>query len=274
LFVDNIVLAPRKGRADGPLKGSGLLEPKTFTNRRYLDALEEMALHGSGDVVSSVAKAMDQALARVDGPFVSFEESLAAFARANYALRLENGRCTRKDPADCWGFYYDPDHVYVDPALEAQLRYDGHTLLEVGFVPTSSGTEFAGLSVPDGRSKDGTSNVYTGTIPSSYGMDFVDVHLDGALHGRPLAIAFQARGDVARFNVQIWKIEKGQVRPRALTPQPEEIQQQGDSNAPHMYVIPQLDMTAYDRLGLIITRLDPGEAADPIGGYTITLQSH
>ena len=40
----------------------------------------------------------------------------------------------------------------------------------------------------------------------------------------------------------------------------------------HVYTIPQLDTSAYDRLGLIITRLDADETGDPVGSYRITLE--
>lgn len=37
--------------------------------------------------------------------------------------------------------------------------------------------------------------------------------------------------------------------------------------------IPQVDTTAYDRLALIVTRLDSDETTDPLGSYSITLDS-
>jgi len=44
-------------------------------------------------------------------------------------------------------------------------------------------------------------------------------------------------------------------------------------DAAHVYAIPSLDTTAYDRLPLIITRLDSEEMADPVGGYRVTLET-
>jgi hypothetical protein len=237
-------------------------------------ALEEMARHPTWDVVPSIAEVLDQALARAPGPFDSFEESLVAFARANYALRLENGRCKAMDSGQCGGLYYDPDHVYVDPPLEAKLRYDGQKLTEDGFVPTSSGMEFASLSSPDASGRDagtGTGQPYSGSIPSSYGMDFIEIRLDPALQNRPLAVQFQAQGGAASFSVQIWRLGTGEVRPRALTALPEVTTPSADGT--HLYFIPQVDTTAYDRLALIITRLDANEAADPEGNYQIALES-
>ena len=56
-----------------------------------------------------------------------------------------------------------------------------------------------------------------------------------------------------------------------MTPHPETVPQ--DHGAAHVYVIPRVDTTTYDRLALIITRLDSDETSDPAGNYTITLSS-
>jgi hypothetical protein len=177
----------------------------------------------------------------VDGPFRTFEESLIAFARANYALRLENGRCTAPDLATCGDLYYDPDKMYMDPPLEAELNYDTTRL------------------------------THSGAIPSSYGMDFIEIHLDPAVQDQPLTIRFQAEGVATRFNVQIWRLAGGEATPHAVTRQPEMILQYG--GGAHVYTIPQVDTLAYNRLALIITRLDPDEMTDPAGEYHITLES-
>ena len=102
-------------------------------------------------------------------------------------------------------------------------------------------------------------------------MDFVKVQLDPALHGQPLTQRFHAEGPVARFNVQVWKLAPGDAKPRAVTPQPENLPQNQDGA--HTYAIPSLDTTAYYRLALIITRLDQAESTDPAGHYHITLHS-
>jgi hypothetical protein len=210
-------------------------------------ALEEMAYHFAPDIVGSIEVAMNEAFARVDGPFRTFEESLVAFARANYALRLKNGRCIAEDPAECDRAYYDPDNTYVGPSLEAELNYDGSLL------------------------------TYDGSIATSFGMDFVEVSLNPVVHDRPLVVTFQGEGavfqgegSVAQFSVQIWKLRRG-ARPHAVTPHPEIIPQ--DHGEARVYVIPYLDTTTYDRLALIITRLDPDETSDPAANYSITLDS-
>ena len=62
-------------------------------------------------------------------------------------------------------------------------------------------------------------------------------------------------------------------KPLAVTPRPEIARQTTDGGGAHVYTIPSLDTTAYDRLALIITRLDPDETLDPVGAYTVTLDS-
>jgi hypothetical protein len=200
-------------------------------------ALEEMARHYNPDIVGSLGAAMNGAFSRFDGPFHTYEESLIAFARANYALRLENGRCLAADPTGCVGYHYDPNGLYADPLLEAQLDYDKPTL------------------------------THAGSIPASFGMDFVEIRLDRSLHNKPVIITLQGQG--AWFNVQMWKLGPGGSKPRAVTPRPETMAQQ---NADTQFLsIPHLDTAAYDRLALIITRLDTDEAVNPVGSYRITL---
>jgi hypothetical protein len=218
-----------------------------FLYERYGDmrviraALEEMAVHYQSDIVTSMRRAMDAALARFDGPFHTHEDSLIAFSRANYALRLENGRCTTEEFATCAGMYYDPESVYVNPPLAFQLDYYGEPL------------------------------AYRDAVPSSFGMDFVEIGLNPMLRGQPLTVRFQGEGDAARFNLQVWQLKWGETGPRAVTPQPEVVGRGPDGA--YVYHISAVDTTAYDRLALIITRIDADEIADPIGAYLVTLAS-
>jgi hypothetical protein len=204
-------------------------------------ALEEMARHYNPDILMGLGPAINATFARLGGPYHDFQESLIAFSRANYALRLENGRCAVMGPSECAGRYYDPELMYGHPVLETHIQYDGF-----------------------GRA-------YKGAIPSSYGMDFLEVGLDAPMLGQPLTIRFQGTGDVARFNLQVWRLKWGEEGPRAVTPQPEVVGQEPDGA--YVYHIPALDMTAYDRLALIITRLDSDESVDPVGAYHITIGS-
>ncbi len=202
-------------------------------------ALEEMALRSEPQVVQGMPQVMDRVFARVEGPFATFEESLVAFSRANYALRLANGRCALADATECQGLYFDPQGAYAKPPLEEETRYDGRAV-EV-----------------------------EGAIPASYGMDFLEVALGRGAHDGALTISVQGEGAGARFDVQIWKLGPGYAGPRAITPQPETAAV--DGSGAHRFVIPQVDTLAYNRVALIITRLDADEATDPVGGYHVTL---
>jgi hypothetical protein len=39
-----------------------------------------------------------------------------------------------------------------------------------------------------------------------------------------------------------------------------------------VYVVPEIDTAEYNRLGLIITRVDASESSDPVGAYTLVLR--
>jgi hypothetical protein len=205
-------------------------------------SIEEMARHfDSEDVVGSMERAMDAAFGRFDGPFYAFEESITAFAQANYALRLGNGRRRSSDPAECGELYCDPDDAYMGPPLEAKLYYDGSRL------------------------------TYDGAIPASYGMDFIEVSLYPTVRNRPVVITFQRKGTVAQFDIQVWKLGSRGAKPHPVTPRPEAVPQSRGEGG--VYRIPGLDTTAYNRLAIIITRLDADETTDPAGGYHITMES-
>ena len=203
-------------------------------------ALEEMAVRYDPDIVAAIGPTMDSAFARFDGPFSTFEESLIGFARANYALRLENGRCKIESFTECRGYYYDPNDSYVNPPLEAEIGYNGSLL------------------------------TYDAAIPASFGMDFVEVRLGSTARDQPILISFQGEGAVARFNVQVWKLEGGSITRRAITPHPEIAPQ--DQNGAQLYVVSDPSTTVYNKLAIIITRLDADETTDPAGNYRITLE--
>jgi hypothetical protein len=217
--------------------------------RRTLMALytgDIVDISSSTDLVGKVPEIMDRALEGSSCPFKTYEESLIAFARAIYALRLDGGRCIGPGiPVGC-GFY-DPDNLYNDPPVS--------TITTTG----------AGQRYQDG-------------IGSSFGMDFVDVVLDPAADGQPLTIEFHpAPGTDAEFNVQLWKLmdsgtgARPQRIPAGVTTT--EVLTQANPDGHLFYVTPAIDTSTYNRLGLIITRLDATESSDPIGEYTIVLHA-
>jgi hypothetical protein len=81
------------------------------------------------------------------------------------------------------------------------------------------------------------------------------VRLDPSFHGQRLTISVQTLGEATKFSVQIWKLAGGEATPRAITHQPETISEHHDGT--HAFTIPEVDTSAYNRLALIIARLDP-----------------
>jgi hypothetical protein len=199
----------------------------------------------STDLIGALPGIMDRALAASPCPFDTHAETLAAFARALYALRLEGGRCAGPDsPAGC-GFY-DPHEVYRDPPVKTVIY-------------------------------SGEDQQHAGEIPSSFGLDFVNVTLSQDADGQPVKVEFHpAPGAVSAFTVQVLELEYPEEgrRPRVVS-----TQRAGQrtlvttaSDGALSYTIPAVDTTEYDALGLVIARVDAEERLDPVGEYTIVLR--
>ena len=205
-------------------------------------ALQEMACRPVADIPGSLDEVMDAALARQDGAIKTFEQSMVAFAQANYALRLEDGRCATAGSA-CNGRYYDPHGLYTAPPLEAALEHSGSPL------------------------------AYDGALAASFGTDLIEVSLSPDLQGQPMTVTFRSEG--AQFSVQAWALQGrsggDRMGERAVTLDP--VPLSGDCSATCRYVIPGLDLAQVDRLALIIVRLDPNERADPVGAYRLEVDS-
>jgi hypothetical protein len=235
------------GMANGledPAKGMGVI-------RRALISLysgDIVDIISSTDPVGEMPKLMDEVLKDSLCPFKTHRESLVAFARAIYGLRVDGGRCMAPGiPTGC-GFY-DPHYLYHDPPVDT-IPYAG------GAVVYSAANQLN----PAG-------------IKSSFGMDFVEVILDPTLDGQTLSVEFYgALGAAAEFNVQVWKLGPGGSKPRAIAVEPEMMVQNADRG--YVYTIARVDTAAFNRLALLITRLDSHEAADPVGSYTVRLDAY
>ncbi len=208
----------------------------------------------SSDLVKGLPVIMHQVFADASlCPFQDYEDSLTQFARAIYGLRLDGGRCTEPGtPAGCG--LYDPHNLYHDPRVDT-ITYTGTTI-----------------------TYDGTDQLYPPGIRSSFGMDFVDVILDPVVDGQPLALEFYgAPGAAAEFNVQMWKLiaSAEHARPRRVGADitGTETLTRANPDGRLFYVIAEIDTGEYNRLGLIITRVDAEEDSDPIGEYTIVLHA-
>ncbi len=202
-------------------------------------------ISSSTDLVRTIPGIMDRVLQGSACPFQTHEQSLTGFARAIHALRLDDGRCTAPGgPAGC-GFY-DPHNLYRDP-------------------PVSTITH------------SGADQQYSGEIKSSFGMDFVDVALDPTANGQPLTLEFHpAPGADAEFNVQVWRLVDPMegARPQRIPGQTvPEVLERMNADGRLIYVVSGIDTSAYNQLGLIITRVDARESSDPIGAHTIVLHS-
>jgi hypothetical protein len=223
--------------------------------RRVLIALSQESsadADASLDPVQRMPEIMDKALAGSSCRFRTYAESLHSFARAIYELRLEGGRCVEPaSPIGC-GFY-DPKGLYPNPPAFT-IPYSGTM------------TTYAEGDQP-----------YPAGIPSSFGIDLVDVALDPDLDGRPLIVEFHGASRAeSDFTVQVLYLMDGMdgSKPRlvATQPVPAAIRTAAKPDGHTLLVIPQIDIAEYDRLGLVITRIDAKESLDASGAYTITLR--
>jgi hypothetical protein len=223
---------------------AGMQVIRQALNILYAGAVVDIG--ASTDLVETMPAIMTQALEDSSCPFRTYEESLQAFARAVSALRLEGGRCTEPGfPTGC-GFY-DPHELYDDPPYS--------TILYSGEVIT-----YTRLSQP-----------YPAGVPSSFGIDLVDVALDPSLDGQSLTLEFHsAREGEAEFAVQIWRlvVPADGSRPRPTS----EILIAENSDGHLFHVIPTINTAECNRMGLVITRTDAQESLDPEGTYTVVLQ--
>jgi hypothetical protein len=225
--------------------------------REALEVLYSEAIvdtRSSTDLVGTLPAVMDQVLSGREAalcPFETFRESIQQFARAIYGLRLEGGRCTAPGTPTGCGFY-DPNSLYFNPPVST-ITYRGERVT------------FAAEDQP-----------YPRGIKSSYGIDFVDVVPDPGTQGQSLTIEFSgAPGGNTEFSVEIWKLmdsgtpdspSKGMLQ---VVGPPQLTRKATDGRS--FYTISGIDTGIYNRLGLIITRLDSEEDSDPIGTYTIVL---
>jgi hypothetical protein len=216
--------------------------------RQVLVALysgEVVDIRRSAELVEKLPAVMDLALSRSPNcPFHSYRESLDSFAHAVYLLRLSEGRCTAPGlPAGCG--LYDPHALYRDP-LAGRLSYSGETLV------------YAHGDQPDPAG-----------IAGSYGFDFVEVELD--VGGGVLALELSTdRPDGTEFGVQMVKLIESNDGPVVVSP-PEKLARIATTGQLSI-VVPGATPGEFKGLGLIITRIDSREGADPVGAYTLVLR--
>jgi hypothetical protein len=76
-------------------------------------------------------------------------------------------------------------------------------------------------------------------------------------------------GTEAVFRVQLWRLADEPLVPQDTAPESVE---QGSRDGAFVYVLPQIDTAQYQRLALIITRVDADEELDRVGAYTSVLR--
>lgn len=230
------------GGAEDPAAGMGVM-------RRVLATLYAWAAQHPltpAGFVEAFAGIMDQALAGSPCPFERYEESVLAFGRAIFALRIEGLPCRDVGlPAGCG--LYNPRGLYPKPAAEA-IAYSSR------------------------RARSGkTPQSHPGAIRSSYGIDIVEVVLDPTDRGRPLTVELRREAArAAEFRLEVWKIREVDRHLVVTTVAPEGATRLPDGSL--LYTLRDLDRARYNRLGLIITRVDNQEEHDPEGSYTLLLR--
>jgi hypothetical protein len=191
----------------------------------------------STDIASAMPLIMDQALAGTGCPFSTYQDSLVAFAHALYALHVQGGRCTSLGESGVCGLY-DPNHLYSGPTVE-QIAYTG------------------------------VEQPHTAGIPSSFGMDFLEIDLAGSNGGQALTLEVYGEPEAAaEFRVQVWALggEGGQSVPVGET-----VTLSSNAQGHWLYTFQALDTGIIRRLAVILTRVDAQEHVDPVGAYTVAV---
>lgn len=226
---------------------NGEESPNTGMNviRNVLETLykgQVVDIHASTDVAEALPRIIDSALQLTTScVFQTYEESLTHFARALYMLRLEAGRCSSSSDSSYCGFF-DPYHLYEAPHAEDHL------------IKTDSATYI------------------NGAIPSSYGIDLMELTLPGSMAARSLTLTIKNTADFKyEFHAELWKIQTldDQSHPERWPVQIGKTASVGTQNGSITLKIKDLDAREFDGLALIIIRMDPYEDEGITGRYSI-----
>lgn len=232
--------------------------------RHALEALyggEIVDIYSSTDMIGAFPDVLDAALQATPAcEFQTYNESLVHFARAIYQLRLDDGRCpVSGEPATC-GFF-DPYRLYQSPLIKNYLI-----------------TGDSEIKIQD-------------SIPTSYGIDILELGIDTALEGKSLTIIFESNfNDSYQFSVEVLKLKtsysESHLERYAFEGQKVNIQTNGNSlesrvsqignplsaRVENGYQVMRIENRGADDingLALIITRMDTNETSERMGDYTI-----
>ena len=114
----------------------------------------------------------------------------------------------------------------------------------------------------------------SGSIPSSYGIDLIEVELNNSMQGKNLKFVFTNLAD-SKFHVEVWKtrtiIRNGEPeRQSAQTIEPISVEA---INGSLILEVQNPNSSNFDGLGMIITRMDPDENEETTGAYSIQLMA-
>jgi hypothetical protein len=203
---------------------------------------EIVNVNSSNDVTAGLPRILNVALQDTPTcPFHTYEESLIHFARAIYLLRLENGRCSTSYNSTYCGFY-DPRRLYQTPPAEDFLIQAGST------------------------------TQINGSISTSYGIDLLELELDPSAEGKTLKLIFKNISDPEdKFHVELWKVKtlQSEAEPESYSAQMGEAKSMRTENGYLTVEVDDLNINEFNKLGLIITRMDSFENKEETGRYLI-----
>ena len=102
-------------------------------------------------------------------------------------------------------------------------------------------------------------------------MDFIEINIDTDDITTAVNVTIREAGDLSKLHCQVWQIADVIPHAYSLTSDPQVLSQQEEGI--HSLII-ENPGTSYDlKLALIITRLDTNESEDPIGSYTIIVET-
>ncbi len=222
---------PAIGESDNFDQGLGIIRQTLET--LYTD--HEILDDSLDNVPLDFAKLMDRVFANSQlCKYTTYRESLASFARSLYALRYEEQDCSGMNEA---GECLEEATTPAPPAIE--LVYTGEPLTIEDRISSSYGMDFYEISLPD-------------VDPEAVQLDFICL-----------------TGDVAAYQVELITLSSQIQVGDALVPS--RLSREAAAGVPIRATTPYPEDENITKLGVVITRVDPNENADPIGGYRLTI---
>jgi hypothetical protein len=199
-------------------------------------------INSSSDAAGALPAIIDLALQETPScEFHTYEQSLLQFSEAVFLLRMQNGRCTEViEERDC-GFF-DPHHLYPMPNAE------------IYSVATNAATSIEG------------------SVPSSYGIDLIELKLDKTLNHTSNRILVEASSSAQdQVCMEVWQIKTHESQSDGVSipvAEPRSICTQDG------YAALEIDSANIDNIngiGIVITRLDAHERLDS-GEYSLKIR--